>query len=63
MSFEAASPSPISIPIPTVAGILHSIVLSTDNVKVHAGQGDGRMRVLSKCGSEEKKVVNTRNGH
>ena len=63
MLFEADSPLPISIPIPSVAGVLHSMVLPTDNVKVHAGKGDGGMRVLPKCGSEEKKAVNTRNGH
>ena len=63
MLFEAASLSPISNPIATVAGRGHSTVLPTDNLKVHAGHGDGGMRVLSKCRSEEKKVVNTRSGH
>ena len=63
MSFEAASPSPISIPIPRLAGRRHSIVFPTDNMKVRAVQSDGGIRILSRCGSDEKKVVDTRSGH
>ena len=54
MPFEAASPSPISIPIPRLAGRNKSIVFPTDNMKVHAGQDDGGMSVLSTCGIKEK---------
>ena len=51
MSFEAASQFPISIPILTLAGRCLSVIFPTDDIKVRAGQDDGGMRVLSKCGS------------
>ena len=55
MSFEAASPSPISIPIPGLAGRRRSIVFSTDNMKVHDRHDDVEMSELSTCGIEEEK--------
>ena len=55
MSFEAVSPSTISIPIPVLAGRLKYIVFPTENMIVCAGQYDGGMTVLSKYGSEENK--------
>ena len=63
MSFETASPSIMSIPIPTLAGRRQSIVFPRDNMKVHAGKDDGAISVLSTCGIEEKNIVNTRSGN
>ena len=54
ISFEATSPLPISIPIPTLAGRRQSIVFPTDNVKFHARQDSDGTSVLSTCGIEEK---------
>ena len=55
MSFEADSLLPIPIPIPTLAGRLHSIVFPRDNTKVHAGQDDGGISALSTRVVEERR--------